>query len=162
MCWWKPLYTLVNQKCGAVQSFLNYLKMDNSKGDCINAELRSTSYPLATRYAPANFARLAVLNASFASLAFVKYRGAQIALWLKGRQCSLVLDIGEDVDMQCSYVLGYAKWWEQSVLLSYRRCQRVVIGIGRMSCAISSTILLYYQYTDIIRMWSIGDLPIWK
>ena len=84
--------------------------MDNSKGDCINAELRSTSYPLATRYAPANFARLAVLNASFASLAFVKYRGAQIALWLKGRQCSLVLDIGEDVDMQCSYVLGYAKW----------------------------------------------------
>ena len=53
--------------------------------------------------------RLAVLNASFASLAFVKYRGAQIALWLKGRQCSLVLDIGEDVDMQCTYVLGYTK-----------------------------------------------------
>ena len=83
--------------------------MDNSKGDCIYAELRSTSYPLATRHAPANFPRLAVLNASFASLAFVKYRGAQIALWLEGRQCSLVLDIGEDVDMQCTYVLGYTK-----------------------------------------------------
>ena len=85
--------------------------------------LRSTSSPLPSRHAPANFARLAVLNASFASLAFVKYRGAQIALWLEGRQCSLVLDIGEDVDMQCSlvldigedvdmqctYVLGYTK-----------------------------------------------------
>jgi len=35
-------------------------------------------------HAPANFARLTVLNASFASLAFVKYRGAQIALWLEG------------------------------------------------------------------------------
>ena len=56
-------------------------------------------------HAPAKFARLAVLNASFASLAFVKYRGAQIALWLKGRQCSLVLDIGEDVDMQCTLVV---------------------------------------------------------
>ena len=77
--------------------------MDNSKGYCIYAELRSTSYPLATRHAPANFAQLAVLNASFASLAFVKCRGAQIALWLEGRQCSLVLDIGEDVDMQCSF-----------------------------------------------------------
>ena len=79
--------------------------MDNSKGDCINAELRSTSYPLAARYASANFARLAVLNASFASLAFVKYRGAQIALWLEGSYCSLVLDIGEDIDMQCSLVV---------------------------------------------------------
>ena len=43
-------------------------------------------------HAPANFARLAVLNASFASLAFVKYRGAQIALWEGDRQCSLVLE----------------------------------------------------------------------
>ena len=43
-------------------------------------EARSTVYPLPPRHAPANFARLAVLNASFASLAFVKYRGAQITL----------------------------------------------------------------------------------
>ena len=30
--------------------------MDNSKRDCIYAKLRRTSYPLATRYAPAKFA----------------------------------------------------------------------------------------------------------
>ena len=60
-------------------------------------------------YAPAKLGWLAVLNSIFASLAFVKYLGAQITLWLKGRQCSLVLDIGEDVDMQCTYVLGYTK-----------------------------------------------------
>ena len=56
-------------------------------------------------YAPAKLGWLAVLNASFASLAFVKYRGAQIALWLEGSYCSLVLDIGEDIDMQCSLVV---------------------------------------------------------
>ena len=78
-------------------------------------------------HASANFARLAVLNASFASLAFVKYRGAQIALWRGDRQCSLVLE--------------------------YKR---------RGGCAvISSTILLDYQYTDIIRMWSIGESLFW-
>jgi len=30
-----------------------------------------------------------------------------------------------------------------------------------MCCAILSTILLYYQYTDIIRMWSIGESLFW-
>lgn len=40
---------------------------------------------------PLTSPQLTVLNASFASLAFVKYRGAQIALWEGDRQCSLVL-----------------------------------------------------------------------
>ena len=61
-------------------------------GHCLYTMSRSTVYPLSPRHAPANFARLAVLNASFASLAFVKYRGAQIALWEGDRQCSLVLE----------------------------------------------------------------------
>ena len=99
--------------------------MDNSKGDCINAELRSTSYPLATRYAPANFARLAVLNASFASLAFVKYRGAQIALWLEGRQCSLVLDIGENIDMKCSLVVEWEQGLEYAMFLPFNYGQKL-------------------------------------
>jgi len=34
-------------------------------------------------------------------------------------------------------------------------------GMERMCCAISSTILLDYPYTDIIRMWSIGELLFW-
>ena len=77
--------------------------MDNSKGYCIYAELRSTSYPLATRHAPAKFAPASGTKRKLRFAAFVKCRGAQIALWLEGRQCSLVLDIGEDVDMQCSF-----------------------------------------------------------
>ena len=74
-------------------------------------EARSTVYPLPLRHAPANFARLAVLNASFASLAFVKYRGAQIALWEGDRQCSLVLE--------------YKRRGRCAVLLCIRICQRV-------------------------------------
>ena len=61
-------------------------------GHCLYRELRSTSYPLSSRHALANLAQLAVLNAIFASLAFVKYRGAQITLGLGDRQCSLAIE----------------------------------------------------------------------
>ena len=47
-------------------------------------------YPQGTL--PLSSPRLAVLNAIFASLAFVKYRGAQIALGLGDRQCSLAIE----------------------------------------------------------------------
>ena len=69
------------------------------------------SVPSPSRHAPANFAQLTVLNASFASLAFVKYRGAQIALWGGDRQCSLVLE--------------YKRRGRCAVLLCIRICQRV-------------------------------------
>ena len=70
---------------------LAQLAVLNARVLLILFEARSTVYPLPPRHAPANFAQLAVLNSSFASLAFVKYRGAQIALWERDRQCSLVL-----------------------------------------------------------------------
>ena len=60
---------------------------------------------------PLSSPRLAVLNASFASLAFVKYRGTQIALWEGDRQCSLILE--------------YKRRGWCAVFLCIRICQRV-------------------------------------
>ena len=75
-------------------------------------EASELQHPLTTRHAPANFAQLAVINSSFASLAFVKYRGADHLVARGG----LVL-LSSRYRRRCRY----------AVLLFFRICQMVKI-----------------------------------